>query len=67
MNQIGISIWLEMSGVLNLVMKKNICGFCWDGKARVKYTIDVSLLGGEEVVNRLHWCRETLGVNESRK
>jgi hypothetical protein len=33
----------------------------------VKYTIDVSQLSGEEVTNRLHWCRETLGVNELRR
>lgn len=33
------------------------------------YTFDVSHLSGEEVVNRLNWCRETLGgtPNVSRK
>jgi hypothetical protein len=33
----------------------------------VTYTVNVSLLSGKEVQARLQWCREALGVNESRR
>lgn len=33
----------------------------------MKYTVDVSLLTGEKVINMIHWCRETLGINEARR
>jgi hypothetical protein len=33
----------------------------------VTYTVNVSLLSGKEIIDRLQWCRETLGINELRK
>lgn len=48
-------------------MKEILCGLDFDGKGLVKYTVDVSQLRGKEILDRLQWCRETLGINESRR